>query len=490
MRWWAFWSTLLAAPMVALVILLYVEPQWDTPVGTYPFHFYVVSGTAFAALIACGVIVALIQTMRETRLLFLGIAFMSIAGVFMVHGLGTPGHFHKTIHSELSVSSWLSVMAGALFIALSVATLPPKIDEILKRHGGLVFATMALAIGIYIGLSFAAPDWTSFIPADQRWVQLLSTAVTLSLLGFAAYRYFQGFLFARLPSQWAMVCILVLLMEVQVSMTWGHFWQISWWLYHGIYAMGFVILFASWAYEVKRAGNIRVLADGLAMRDAVAQLNHGYSQPIAELVDAIEWKDLYTHGHVRRVASYAVMMGKELGLSSVELRRLALGAQMHDVGKIGVPDRILKKAGPLTDEEFATIKKHATRGYEIAQQVTALQPASDAIFFHHERFDGLGYPLGLSGEEIPLHARIVSVADAFDAMTSGRAYQPAVNHEAALTELRRCAGTHFDTLCVEAFALVLQRLDEASEEPVPDRPASLPPKPPAPVLEQPNRTAA
>ncbi len=305
------------------------------------------------------------------------------------------------------------------------------------------------------------PNWTSFIPTDQRWVQLLSTSVTLSLLGFAAYRYFQAFLFARLATQWAMVCVLVLLMEVQISMAWGHFWHISWWLYHGMYAMAFVILFVSWAYEVRRAGNIRVVAEGLAMRDAVAQLNHGYSQPIAELVDAIEWKDLYTHGHVRRVASYAVMIGKELGLSSTELRRLALGAQMHDVGKIGVPDRILKKAGPLTDEEFETIKLHAARGYEIAQQVKALQPASEAIFFHHERVDGLGYPHGLRGEEIPLHARIVSVADAFDAMTSGRVYQPAVNHELALEELRRCAGTHFDALCVDAFALVLKRLDDA-----------------------------
>ncbi len=94
-RWWLFWSVLLGSPMAALLFLLYVAPQWDKPIGTYPFHFYVVSGTACAALIACGVIVGLIQTMRETRLLFLGMAFMSIAGVFMVHGLGTPGHFHS-----------------------------------------------------------------------------------------------------------------------------------------------------------------------------------------------------------------------------------------------------------------------------------------------------------------------------------------------------------------------------------------------------------
>jgi HD-GYP domain-containing protein (c-di-GMP phosphodiesterase class II) len=156
------------------------------------------------------------------------------------------------------------------------------------------------------------------------------------------------------------------------------------------------------------------------------------------------------------------MMGKEMGLPTLELRRLALGAQMHDVGKIGVPDKILTKPSRLTDEEFAEIKRHVYRGYEIAKTTKALEPAADAIYFHHERMDGTGYPLGLTGEEIPLHARIVSVADAFDAMTSGRVYQPAVTDESAVEELRRCAGSHFDPRCVEAFERVLGRLQDAT----------------------------
>ncbi len=280
----------------------------------------------------------------------------------------------------------------------------------------------------------------------------------MSLLLFAAYRYLQAFLFARQPSQWAMVCVVVLLVEVQASMTFGRYWHYSWWLYHGLYASAFVMLFGAWAMEVRRAGNIRVIADALAMRDAVTQLNHGHAQPIAELVDAIEWKDLYTLGHVRRVASFAVMIGKEMGLSTLELRRLALGAQMHDVGKIGVPDRILTKPSKLTDEEFAVIQQHATRGYDIARSVKALEPAAEAIYLHHERVDGSGYPLGLAGENIPLHARIVSVADAYDAMTSGRVYQPAVSHEDAVKELHRSSGTHFDSHVVAVFTQVMARL--------------------------------
>jgi HD-GYP domain-containing protein (c-di-GMP phosphodiesterase class II) len=460
-RWWATWGTILGAPLALLVVLLLV-PAWDKTTGaTLDFHFWVVSLTALAAAVACAFVVGLTESLRETRLLFLGLAFLSIASIFAVHGLGTPGHIHDEAYAELAVSSWLSVLAGGFFIALSVIDLPEPVEEWLKRNGAAVFSAVALAAGLYIGLSFVAEGWMGFIPYQERWLQLASSAFVMGLLAFAAWRYFQAFLFARQPSQWAMVCVLVLLMEVQLSMTFGRYWLMSWWLYHGMYALTFVILFGAWAYEGLRAGNLKVIADGLSMRDAVAQLNHGYSQPIAELVDAIEWKDLYTLGHVRRVASFSVMIGKELGLSTLDLRALALGAQMHDVGKIGVPDRILTKPGPLTSEEFAIIQEHVARGYEIAQNTKALHVAVDAIHYHHEKFDGTGYPEGLKGEAIPLHARIVAVADAYDAMTSGRVYQPAVNHEAAFAEMRRCAGTHFDSTCIEAFATAMSKVRDS-----------------------------
>jgi putative two-component system response regulator len=133
---------------------------------------------------------------------------------------------------------------------------------------------------------------------------------------------------------------------------------------------------------------------------------------------------------------------------------------MHDVGKIGVPDRILTKPSTLTSEEFDVIREHVTRGYEIATNVVALSGATDAIRFHHERYDGTGYPLGLEGEGIPLHARIVAVADAFDAMTSGRSYQEAMTMAEAKEELLRCAGSHFDPCCVDAFLRAFERIED------------------------------
>jgi HD-GYP domain-containing protein (c-di-GMP phosphodiesterase class II) len=465
-RWWVIWAAVLGAPIAAVGALLYVVPQYDQSFGSYSFHFYAVSATTLLAAIACVFIIGLTQSFRETRLLFLGLGFLSIAAIFAVHGLGTPGHFHSEAYAELGISSWLSVIAGAGFIFLSVAPLPEKAEAFVARNGSYILGGTAAVMGLYIGLSFAAENWLDFVPYQDRTWQLAGTALTLSLLGFSAVRYLQAFLFARLLSQWAMFCLVVLLMETQVSMTFGRFWFYSWWIYHGLYALAFPILFGAWFLEIRRAGTVRALADALSMRDAIAQLSHGYSKPIADLVEAIEWKDRYTHGHVRRVASYAVMIGKEMGLSSIDLRNLALGAQLHDVGKISVPDSILGKPAKLTPEEFEVIKQHVDRGYEIAKSVKALHGAVDGIHLHHERWDGAGYPLGLAGEAIPLQARIVAVADAYDAMTSGRVYQPAITDGAALAEMERCKGTHFDPRCVDAFVTALNNAREENEFPM------------------------
>jgi HD-GYP domain-containing protein (c-di-GMP phosphodiesterase class II) len=463
-RWWALWSAVLALPVAIGVVLYYVAPGWD-PAGNPPgLHFYLVSSVALASMLACAIIVGLTQSLRETRLLFLGLAFLSIAAIFSVHGLGTPGHIHQDGYVAARASSWLSVFAGAVFIAANVVALPPRAEEWLERRGGFLLGGVTFALGLYIGVSiFIAGEWLDWLPVRDLKLQWTMTLATLGLLGFGAWRYFQAFLFARLFSQWAMVITLLLLMEVQALLMWGGGWQLMW-LYHGVYALAFVVLFAGWFIEAKRAGTVRVLADALSMRDAISQLNQGYTRPIADLVDAIEWKDLYTLGHVRRVASYAVMTGKELGMSTLELRALAMAAQMHDVGKISVPDKILTKAARLTEEEFEVIKDHVSRGYEIAVQVPALHQAIEGILYHHEKVDGSGYPKGLRGDEIPLQARVVAVADAFDAMTSGRSYQPAVSREAALAELWRCAGSHFDTRCVQAFATVMHKLGDTIEE--------------------------
>jgi putative two-component system response regulator len=169
-------------------------------------------------------------------------------------------------------------------------------------------------------------------------------------------------------------------------------------------------------------------------------------------VTMLEAKDPYTRGHSGRVATYAVETGSKLGLSDGLLRQLRLGGELHDIGKIGTRDAVLHKAGPLTDEEFAEIRRHTGNGESMLSLLRADHPeVLNIVRWHHEHVDGTGFPDGLTGQQIPLTARIVAVADAFDAMTTTRPYRENQPIDSARTELRRCAGQQFDPDVVDAF---------------------------------------
>jgi diguanylate cyclase (GGDEF)-like protein/putative nucleotidyltransferase with HDIG domain len=177
---------------------------------------------------------------------------------------------------------------------------------------------------------------------------------------------------------------------------------------------------------------------------------------VLDLAEAVDLRFSGSARHSETVGRYAEMMARELGLPERRVSRVRLAGILHDIGKAGVPNRILHKPASLTDEEFAIIKRHPELGAQIIEHVS-LSDVREWVAAHHERPDGLGYPLGLSGGAIPLEARIVAVADAYEAMTSDRSYRDSLGYEAALNELARCAGTQFDERVVGAFIAALER---------------------------------
>ncbi|MBL1088460.1 MULTISPECIES: HD-GYP domain-containing protein [Streptomyces] len=178
---------------------------------------------------------------------------------------------------------------------------------------------------------------------------------------------------------------------------------------------------------------------------------------IRALVTAVDIKDRYTRGHGERVGRASVMIARELGMAEDRTEALRFAGILHDVGKLGVPTRLLRKDGPLTPEERRVIELHPEYGHEIVRGIGFLGEARAAILHHHERLDGRGYPYGLRGHQIPEFARVVAVADAFDAMTSTRSYRRARPVPVAVAELRKCAGTQFDPRMVRALAAALHR---------------------------------
>ncbi len=184
---------------------------------------------------------------------------------------------------------------------------------------------------------------------------------------------------------------------------------------------------------------------------ALNSLEGSYRSTLKALTAALETRDSETHGHSERVVTYSLRLGREYGLSSEDMKSLEFGALLHDIGKIGVPDSILRKPAKLTEEEWVRMREHPVHGQQILRGIEFLQGAARVVAQHHEQWDGSGYPLGLRGEEIDICARIFSVADAFDAITSDRVYRSGKTYEAAAQELDDWAGRQFDPKVVKAF---------------------------------------
>ena len=244
------------------------------------------------------------------------------------------------------------------------------------------------------------------------------------------------------------------------------------------------------AYAMMREQSVRLRGTGSLMISELQrknrELKQAYRETVNAVVNTLEARDPYTRGHTDRVTKIAVSIAKSIAeekdLDEEDLFTIEIGALLHDVGKIGVPDAILLKPGPLEEEETKEIREHPATGKHILANIAYLKEALSCVLHHHERFDGQGYPEKIAGEAIPLHGRIISVADAFDAMTHDRPYRKKMDHQSAFQEIEQNAGKQFDPQIVKAFgellnsgviAQVLASLETSSNDPKTDSAAGI-----------------
>jgi putative nucleotidyltransferase with HDIG domain len=187
------------------------------------------------------------------------------------------------------------------------------------------------------------------------------------------------------------------------------------------------------------------------LTNALADLEQSYDYTLEALGGALDLKDAETEGHCQRVTAYTIFIGKAMNIDRDQLRHIARGAFLHDIGKMGIPDAILRKPGPLTEEEKIIMRKHCDIGYNMLKRIPFLREAAEIVLSHQECYDGGGYPRGTKGDEIPLGARIFAVADTLDAMISDRPYRKALPISDAKAEIKRCSGTQFDPKVVDVF---------------------------------------
>ena len=196
------------------------------------------------------------------------------------------------------------------------------------------------------------------------------------------------------------------------------------------------------------------------LKNAMGRIEHTYDETLEALGAALDLRDNETAGHSRRVTRYSLEIAKAMGCSGEQLKQIARGAHLHDIGKIGIPDAVLLKPGKLTAEEWVIMKSHARIGYDLVSRIAFLAPAAEIVLTHQECYDGTGYPQGLAGEQIPLGARIFAVADTLDAMTSDRPYRKALPFSTAREEIIRESGRQFDPEVVKVFLSLAQTVWE------------------------------
>ncbi|WP_223594543.1 HD-GYP domain-containing protein [Neobacillus bataviensis] len=413
-------------------------------------HFYIVSFVSLmASIISIAVGIAGVR-IRNIKVSFLSLSFFSLGVMFSIHGLATPDFFLDAYHLP-AIAAQLSVLLATVWIWLS--SLPsdnPLVTFLAKRQRWLLpLWTPVLVVFSIIG--FLNPHLTHAIPLHVMPLNMILTIVILLLNGAAAYRYYQSYLFTRFPLQLSIVYSSGWFMASQLIMVRGTEWNLSWWIYHFLLLASMIVMITGLIKQYGVKGTLAESIRSLYTTDPFERVMNSIGQSVKALVNATEKKDLYTVGHTFRVTLYALQLAEELGLKPEQLRTVVQGGLVHDVGKISVPDAILNKPGKLEPDERAIIEKHPVDGYEICRELGFMMEELGVIRSHHEKWDGSGYPDQLKGEDIPLFARIMAVADVYDALTSERSYRKAWPHSEAIKFLIENKGTHFDPICVEAW---------------------------------------
>lgn len=419
-------------------------------------HFYIVSFIAvLATIISAAVGVAGIK-LRNLKVIFLSLSFISLAEVFSVHGLSTPNFILGSTHVP-GIAAQTSILLAGLWLYLSSMPTDHRLIAYLSRYQLILLPAWVASLFIFGLFSMIFTHFFDHIPLDDHPLNFILATTTIVLIGIAMYRYLQSYWYSRFPLQLSIVYSSGWLIVSQIIMVIGELWRISWWLYHLLLLLAMAVMLLGLIKQYATSQSMISALRSLFTTDPIERITSSLSPSVKALVIATENKDVYTAGHNLRVTLYALKIAEELGLGQDMLRAIAQGTIVHDVGKINIPDSILNKPGRLTPEERSIIETHPVKGYEMCKNLGFMKEELEIIRSHHEKWDGSGYPDQLRRESIPLLARVVAVADVYDALTSTRSYRKAWSHEEAVGLLQENSGSHFDPKCVEAWVNICQK---------------------------------
>jgi HD-GYP domain-containing protein (c-di-GMP phosphodiesterase class II) len=417
-------------------------------------HFRWVGLTALVAAVAAVALTVAGARKRDGRTVIVGTAFSTMAGLLALHGIATPGIL-VGMNGVVAFTGGATLPVGAAVLALSALPSLRRTRDV----GKLVVLQVVLLTGVLllgaIGMLF--PSVVPAVPETGSTEAIALLVVGLALFTLLSARALRTYLLTRRRADLVVAVGIVWLAGALPPAMLLNFMELGWWIGHGLELAGFVAVGIPVALDLRRAAQSRPLVGDVCGADLVSAEEAFLGSHVRALTVCLARKDEYTEEHTRRVALRAVQVGEELGLTGGRLRALATGALVHDIGKLSVPDEILQKPGPLTDEEFEVVKRHPEWGDRMLVDLGFGEEVRHLVRTHHERLDGSGYPHGAEGSLISLDARILAVCDVYDALISTRVYRDAWSHERAVKLLREESGTSFDGKCVAALERVLAR---------------------------------
>lgn len=428
------------------------DPRVIMPHG----HFYIVSAASLLAAVIAAAVGIAGRRLRNIKVSFLALSFISLSLIFMLHGLSTPNFLLSVTHVP-AVSAQISMLLASFWLWLSSLPSDHRLTAWLSRRHDALLPGWITGLLLFSIVCMIHPHIMDFLPLTAKPLNGLVTAVVVLLNAYTMWKYYQTYRYSRFPLQLSIVYSAGLFITTQLIMVLGDTWQLSWWMYHFLLLASMTAMLIGMMKQYSVKGSLAPAMRALFTNDPFERMTSSLSPSVKALIAATEKKDSYTAGHTFRVAMYAFRLAEELRLAPEQIRAIAQGTLVHDVGKISIPDAVLNKPSRLDAEERFVIEKHPEYGYEMCRGLGFMKEELQIVRSHHEKWDGTGYPDRLRGEEIHLLARIVAVADVYDALTSERSYREAWSHEKAVSFLIEQSGKHFDPECVEAWVRLCER---------------------------------
>ena len=437
----------------ATVLLLVGRHEYMPGSGV---HFWGVGFGAILATVAALALTIVGWRRNDARTVLVGTAFSVMAALLALHGLATPGMIMGYEGGLGAFTGGATLLLGAAVLALAAlptVTEPQSVNRLVVLQVVLIVAIATLGA---VGMLF--PTVVPDVPEAGGTLALSLLAAGLLLYAFLGLRAINTYLLTRRRADLLVVLGLSFLATSLVAALVLDYMQLGWWLGHAFELFGIALVGIPIAVDLSRAQPSRSLMGGPRASELVQAEQAFLGARVRALTLRLAEKDEYTEGHTRRVALRAVLVGEELGLPPNRLRSLATGGLLHDIGKLSVPDEILKKPGSLDQDEFEVIKRHPEWGHKLLGELGGFSDLIRRLVLdHHERLDGAGYPNGRTALELDLETRILTVCDVYDALLSVRVYRDAWTHEKAIGLLHEQIGSAFDPGCVAALERVLAR---------------------------------